>query len=169
MAGFFHRSAVVDPEKPGRYLLGIECDGATYHSSRSARDRDRLRQQVLEDHGWILHRIWSTDWFRDPEGQVRKALEAVENAKMEWTKRGNPVATPGSPPIFDEPSPSRETICRENTDCGVDGHSLLARAQPYTEAASTNSIRFPVMVAVSSFSPHRPPTPGTLPSATSAP
>ena len=63
VAGFFVDLGVRDPESPGRFLLGIECDGATYHSARSARDRDRLRQQVLEDRGWTIHRIWSTDWF----------------------------------------------------------------------------------------------------------
>ncbi len=56
--------AVVDPEAPGSYLLGIECDGASYHSAANARDRDRLRQLKLEELGWRLHRIWSTDWWR---------------------------------------------------------------------------------------------------------
>jgi very-short-patch-repair endonuclease len=56
--------AVVNPKAPGSYLLGIECDGASYHSGASARDRDRLRQMKLEDLGWRLHRIWSTDWWR---------------------------------------------------------------------------------------------------------
>jgi very-short-patch-repair endonuclease/DNA polymerase III delta prime subunit len=82
VAGFFVDLAIVDPECPGRYLLGIECDGATYHSSRSARDRDRLRQQVLEDRGWTIHRIWSTDWFHRPEEQLRKVMAAMEQAKM---------------------------------------------------------------------------------------
>ena len=82
VAGFFIDLGVIDPVKPGRYLLGIECDGATYHSSRSARDRDRLRQAVLEDHGWILHRIWSTDWFQRPGEQLRKVGEALERAKV---------------------------------------------------------------------------------------
>ncbi|MEJ1968692.1 MAG: AAA domain-containing protein [Rhizomicrobium sp.] len=65
-AGFFVDLAISDPDKPGRYVLGIECDGAQYHASRSARDRDRLRQLVLEDHGWIIHRIWSADWYLRP-------------------------------------------------------------------------------------------------------
>ena len=77
-AGFRIDLAVVDPDKPGRYLLGIECDGATYHSSRSARDRDRLRQAVLESRGWKIHRIWSTDWFQQPEAQLQKVLDAIE-------------------------------------------------------------------------------------------
>ncbi len=96
-AGFFIDLAVVDPERPGRYLLGIECDGATYHSSRSARDRDRLRQQVLEGLGWKIHRIWSTDWFRNPLQELEKVETAVRSAKM----RG----TPGSAPRPSRPKP----------------------------------------------------------------
>lgn len=82
-AGFVIDLAVVDPTRPGRYLLGIECDGATYHSSRSARDRDRLREAVLRDRGWRIHRVWSTDWFHRPDEQLRKAVDAIEKAKTE--------------------------------------------------------------------------------------
>jgi very-short-patch-repair endonuclease len=82
-AGFRIDLAVLDPEQPGRYLLGVECDGATYHSSRSARDRDRLRQSVLESRGWRIHRIWSTDWFRDPDRQLRRLIESLEQASVE--------------------------------------------------------------------------------------
>ena len=80
-AGFFIDLAVVDPARPGRYLLGIECDGASYHSARSARDRDRLRQQVLEGLGWRIHRIWSTDWFRDPDQELDRVEGAVRSAR----------------------------------------------------------------------------------------
>jgi very-short-patch-repair endonuclease len=83
-AGFFVDLAVLDSEKPGRFVLGIECDGAQYHSSRSARDRDRLRQNVLEAHGWVMHRIWSTDWFLRPEEETTKVTRAVEAAKAHW-------------------------------------------------------------------------------------
>lgn len=68
------------PTEPGTYLLGVECDGATYHSSKVARDRDRLRQQVLEGLGWKIHRIWSTAWFSDratEEERLKRALEAA--------------------------------------------------------------------------------------------
>jgi very-short-patch-repair endonuclease len=81
IAGFFVDLAIVDPENPGDYLLGIECDGASYHSARSARDRDRLREAVLRDRGWLLHRIWSTDWFHQPDVELRKALAAIEQAR----------------------------------------------------------------------------------------
>ncbi len=83
-AGFFIDLAVADPDKPGRFVLGIECDGAQYHSSRSARDRNRLRQNVLEAHGWGLHRIWSTDWFLRPEEETIKVVKAIEAAKAQW-------------------------------------------------------------------------------------
>ena len=69
VAGYFIDLAVRDPETPSRFVLGIECDGATYHRARSARDRDRLRQEALERLGWRLARVWSTDWFRDPKGR----------------------------------------------------------------------------------------------------
>ena len=72
--------AVRHPHKPGTYLLGVECDGATYHSSRCARERDRLRQAVLEGLGWRLHRIWSSDWWLDPEGQLAKVQAALDSA-----------------------------------------------------------------------------------------
>ena len=81
-AGYFIDLGVKDPERPGRYLLGIECDGATYHSAQSARDRDRLRQQVLEGLGWRIHRIWSTDWFKRQNHEIKKAAEAIEAAKV---------------------------------------------------------------------------------------
>lgn len=78
--GFFIDLAVVDPEQPGRYVLGIECDGASYHSARTARDRDRLRQQVLEAMGWRIYRIWSTDWFRNPEKELERLVAAIDIA-----------------------------------------------------------------------------------------
>ena len=68
------------PTKPGRYVLAIECDGATYHSSYTARDRDRLRQQQLENLGWRFHRIWSTDWFVRKEEEIRHATKAFGDA-----------------------------------------------------------------------------------------
>jgi hypothetical protein len=63
---------------PHGFILGVECDGATYHSWKSSRDRDRLRQEVLEDKGWTLHRIWSTDWFRDPDAEKTRLRQCIE-------------------------------------------------------------------------------------------
>jgi very-short-patch-repair endonuclease len=80
-AGFRIDLAIMDETRPGCYLLGIECDGATYHSSKTARDRDRLRQQVLEGLGWRIHRIWSTDWVRAPGREIQRVLEALEQVR----------------------------------------------------------------------------------------
>ena len=75
--GFSIDIGVKHPDWPHGYIMGVECDGATYHSSRSARDRDRLRQEVLEGLGWYLYRIWSTDWFEDPHRETKKLEEAI--------------------------------------------------------------------------------------------
>ena len=86
-SGFRVDLAVSDPEKPGRFILGIECDGAQYHSSRSARDRDRLRQEVLEAHGWVIHRVWSADWYLRPQEELKKIEAAIAEARGIWRDR----------------------------------------------------------------------------------
>ena len=73
-SGYRLDMGVVDPRAPGRYLVGIECDGRAYHSGATARDRDRLRQHVLEGLGWRIHRIWSADWWLNAEGETYKIL-----------------------------------------------------------------------------------------------
>ena len=70
--------AIKDPNNLNQYMLAIECDGAAYHSSYSARARDRLRQEVLEGLGWKVYRIWSTDWFRDPKGELDKLEKEIQ-------------------------------------------------------------------------------------------
>ena len=79
--GFYLDLAVVDPDHPGRYLLGITCDGAAYARAASATDRDRLRNSVLEAFGWRLYQVWSTDWYRNPARELERLLNAVEQAK----------------------------------------------------------------------------------------
>ena len=81
-AGYRIDLAIVDQHNLGCYLIGIECDGAQYHSSPVARDRDRLRQQRLEELGWKIYRIWSTDWYRHPVESGKKLLEAIESIKI---------------------------------------------------------------------------------------
>ncbi len=77
VAGFFIDVAIRHPEISGVFILGVECDGASYHSAKSARDRDYLRQTILENLGWNIHRIWSTDWFRDSRREIEKVVERV--------------------------------------------------------------------------------------------
>jgi very-short-patch-repair endonuclease len=71
---------VISSEDPNCFLAGIECDGPNYHAASTARDRDRLRQKVLEDLGWTIIRIWSIDWWRDKEGQIERVLRLTSQA-----------------------------------------------------------------------------------------
>jgi len=95
--------AVTHPNVPDGYLLGIECDGATYHSAKSARDRDALRQEVLEQLGWTIYRIWSTDWFNDRDSEVRRLLSFIEQCadEREAVQDAEPIEA-GPVPTFDE-------------------------------------------------------------------
>ena len=120
-AGFFIDLGVRDRQTPGRFILGIECDGATYHSSRSARDRDRLRQAVLEDHGWVIHRVWSTDWLQRQTDQLRKIAAAIEAAKIGKTNYAAKTETNGE-------------IIRDEALPKLDDDSLAKLAVPYVEA-----------------------------------
>ena len=99
VAGYFIDIGVKHPDWPHGFIMGVECDGASYHSSKSARDRDRLRQEVLEGLGWHFHRIWSTDWFNDPRKEVEKLRRVIAN-RLDYLKRNSAsIVTP----IVDEP------------------------------------------------------------------
>jgi very-short-patch-repair endonuclease len=79
-SGFRIDMAIVHPNDSGRYLLGIECDGAMYHSGISVRERDVFRQKFLEDRGWAIHRIWSTNWWDNRQKEISKLRVVIENA-----------------------------------------------------------------------------------------
>lgn len=78
VVGYSIDIGVKHPDWPYGFIMGIECDGASYHSSKSARDRDRLRQQVLENLGWSLYRILSTDWFANPDREIEKLRQHIK-------------------------------------------------------------------------------------------
>jgi very-short-patch-repair endonuclease len=88
IAGLFVDLAIIDPERPDRYILGVETDGSSYRNGRSARDRDRLRRSVLEDHGWFIHRLWSADWFQRPNEQLDLIVAAIQDAATVLGSRG---------------------------------------------------------------------------------
>ena len=96
--------AVRHPSRPGQFALAVEADGASYHSSATARDRDRLRQEHLERLGWRFCRIWSTDWFNDHQSEVRRVLAAYETAVAE--NRSGKIASLSSD--FDSDSSDNE-------------------------------------------------------------
>ncbi len=62
------------------YVLAVECDGASYHSGKNARDRDRLRQEILERMGWRFYRVWSTEWYYNKSSEQKRLLAAVSAA-----------------------------------------------------------------------------------------
>lgn len=106
--------AVVDPERPGAYLIAIEADGATYHGSRVARARDRLRQDVLESLGWRFHRIWSTDWWHDRRGESERLLAAVEAARHAPRRAiGVTPITKAAPTPAPRPAPSAPSFAEQ--------------------------------------------------------
>ena len=88
VSGYFIDIGIKHPKWPHGFIMGVECDGATYHSSKSTRDRDRLRQEVLEGLGWHLYRIWSTDWFTDPIGEAERLRLAIENRLCKLNENG---------------------------------------------------------------------------------
>ena len=106
--------AVVDPESPGDYLVGIECDGATYHQAATARDRDRLRQLVLNGLGWTMIRAWSTDWWRNKEKAARALLDTIEQV-MQKKKQGDEHT---DAPAEENPSTPEETTNADEADAG---------------------------------------------------
>lgn len=110
-AGFLIDLAIRRQDRPGQFILAVECDGATYHSALWARERDRLRQNVLEHLGWRFHRIWSTDWFyrRTPEiERLRRAIEeaagvANDGIVVKGANSGNVNVTQSEPAEEEEP------------------------------------------------------------------
>ncbi len=107
-SGYFIDFAACHPERPGEFVLAIEADGASYHSSATARERDRLRQDHLERLGWRFHRIWSTDWFRNRESEIARAVAAWESACALATQaqaKPPPAAMTWSPPVAGDSKP----------------------------------------------------------------
>src|SRR3712207_249337 len=100
-AGYRIDMAVRHPQREGEYVLAIECGGAAYHSAKAARDRDRLRQQVLEGLGWRLHRIWGLTWVRDRRGQIDRLRLAIESA-VRGEGAPAPAPRPAPPPELEE-------------------------------------------------------------------
>jgi hypothetical protein len=104
LAGYRIDIGIKDRPNSGRFVLGIECDGAMYHSSKVARDRDRLREAVIEGLGWRLHRIWGISWFRDRAGQearLRRAIDEALNGRQ---------ARPAAPSIVASPNIVHEQV-----------------------------------------------------------
>ncbi|MDX2505737.1 MAG: AAA domain-containing protein [Gammaproteobacteria bacterium] len=121
VAGFYIDIGVVNPDRPGEYLLGIECDGATYHSSVSVRDRDRLRQEILESKGWFIHRIWSTNWFHTRSTEIDRLKRVIEGKIVEDRRSYTAIADyEETPEVINEAAfATEEEIDQENEEEGI--------------------------------------------------
>ncbi|MCF6310024.1 MAG: DUF559 domain-containing protein [Sulfurimonas sp.] len=86
VAGYFIDLAIVSEEGED-FILAIECDGATYHSSKSARDRDRLKDEVLNKLGWKVYRIWSVDWYRNRQNEVQKLIKVIKEQQEIYSEK----------------------------------------------------------------------------------
>jgi very-short-patch-repair endonuclease len=133
--------AIAHPTQPGRYVLALECDGATYHSSESARDRDRLRQEQLERVGWRFHRIWSSEWFYNRDKCVEKVMDAykrgVEAADREDTREPDDL-----PRVFEQ---APRDLAEVAVPSRKGSRPLLRRGQPidtYKQAQLVRLVRW---------------------------
>ena len=153
--------AVVDPERPGRYLLGIECDGANYHSAKTARDRDRLRAHVLTRLGWRLERVWSTDWWLDAETEIERLDRAISDAAAKRPVPAPPVL--GAPAKFETPqreaavAPAPARLDREMPLVAAFAGGSTAPAVKQPPAGASSSARRTYVMA--DYQPQRYQTP----------
>ena len=140
-AGFRIDLGVRHPERPGQYILAVECDGATYHGALWARERDRLRQDVLEGMGWRFLRIWSTDWFHRRAHEIDRLRAALDAARAAET---TPVrgANEGGRVVEEEiPEPAEPEV--------VEVSAPALTAEPYRRAE---------LRVASDLPPHEAPT-----------
>jgi len=135
------------PQQPGRFVLAIECDGASYHSLPTARDRDRLRQQQLEALGWRFHRIWSTDWFMRREKEIQRAVDAYEAAVKYANQVDAQKNKPTQPvPQTAQPFTSQSLTPEINSPTALRGRRpnvpKRAKIDDYTQAELMSLIRW---------------------------
>jgi len=93
---------IVHPDTPGDYLVGVECDGASYHSAATARDRDKVRAVVLQGLGWRLLRVWSTEWWVDKAGALQRLHESIQQLLEESRSEKQQEHEPSFPEIDDQ-------------------------------------------------------------------
>ena len=113
---------IVHPDAPGRYLAGVECDGATYHGSATARDRDRLRENVLVGLGWRIRRVWSTEWWQDDERTLLWAKSDDPSAPVAYREAENGQRDHGDIPLVELAS-----LARTYRAEGADDEDIIRR------------------------------------------
>jgi very-short-patch-repair endonuclease len=118
VAGYFVDIAVRNPDRPGEWLAAIECDGASYHSGMSVRDRDRIRQEILESLGWRgrVYRIWSTDWYYNPLREIAKLSNFLQQRR---TQSAHEQMTEPARFLWEAPDDSISAPSRDDGDAQV--------------------------------------------------
>lgn len=119
--------AVVDPGQPERYLAGIETDGDVYRQGATARDRERLRDQVLSQLGWNLHHVWAIDWYQRPHSATQRLLEQLESNKTH-------VIVP-SQRVTQTKSSADAILVVDTSDVDVHRQHLTKKLEPYAVSA----------------------------------
>lgn len=151
VAGYRIDLGILDDQVEGRFVCGIECDGVAYHSAESARDRDRLREEVLRGLGWTLHRVWSLDWWHDRKGQTERLVRLIDQSKEE-ARRTAMAKVPGaneeqappppaSPPTSDRTPPENNLQPSASAPLQFAAYTLAkphARGTPIIEASSVS-------------------------------
>jgi len=162
---------IVDPDRPGDYLAGVECDGASYHSAATARDRDKVREGVLSGLGWRLVRVWSTDWWHDApsaldrlDAALRTLLDEARTARAEReaaTPLSAGVESTSSTPTPDEEDQGEaaaEPVEQLGGDYArTDFTDLQAQIDParFADTAYTTILRQMIMRAIATEAPIR--------------
>ncbi len=140
VSGFRIDLGVRHPDHPERFLAGVECDGAAYHSSKSARDRDRLREEVLNNLGWNLVRVWSTDWFDNPGLETDKLARKLEELRRRPAPRFEsypPFFNAGATAAVDEVQVSG--VRSDIVDCDREDVTSSHAGAPATDSSSAGS------------------------------
>lgn len=153
---------IVHPDRPGDFLVGVECDGAAYHSAATARDRDKVRAAVLRELGWNLLRVWSTDWWVDSRG----ALDRLDTALKQLLEKSRVAATPPEEATPAEPGNVGSvfpTVLEPLEEAGGEGgfsDVRLPAFEPHPEPVGERLAAGPMAVLTGDWAHHRPVTHG---------
>jgi very-short-patch-repair endonuclease len=144
VAGFRIDLAVRSPRHRDHFMLGIECDGASYHSAKSARDRDRLREQVLRGLNWSLYRIWSTDWFHARDKEIRRLLDTLKDTSDAFVrpsgfKHENPTPPDAKAEVLTTTPTRQVSVRRSDPVAQPEPPRQSDPVDPVTTAASTRT------------------------------
>jgi len=142
--------AVKDPEDPQRYLIGIECDGLMYLQAHTVRDRERIRQEILQNLGWNLVRIWSTDWIKNPQEAAERLIETIENCRKNNKEEKEGIVKPASYLI--ERSNGKQTSDSKGPAPAPQEKAPQGQAEP--KEIKPLSVKFPVYQTYKGFYRH---------------